>query len=304
MGKFEKVKSIWNKVKSEWKTRYRLVFSNEDTHEQEFVIRRITIQRMFVVAVIGAFVIILLTTLLIAFTPLRLYIPGYTDQKDYKLYKQTAARVDSLERLVEYNQVFIDNFTTMIEGNAPTIKETKESAENTPNTHTTIRDKKRMAEAEEMEEQADLILGRISEDNSSQGSTPGLSQAKISTLSIYPPSIGAVTRPFDASKNHYGIDIAAARNSVVACIADGVVIAAHYSATDGYVIIVQHPGNLISVYKRNAALLKQPGARVKAGDPIAAIGNSGSGEGSTPHLHFELWYNGFPINPLDYLVIE
>ena len=63
MGKFEKVKSIWNKVKSEWKTRYRLVFSNEDTHEQEFVIRRITIQRMFVVAVIGAFVIILLTTL-------------------------------------------------------------------------------------------------------------------------------------------------------------------------------------------------------------------------------------------------
>ena len=129
MGKFERIKSIWNKVKSEWKTRYRLVFSNEDTHEQEFVIRRITIQRMFVVAVIGAFVIILLTTLLIAFTPLRLYIPGYTDQKDYKLYKQTAARVDSLERLVEYNQVFIDNFTTMIEGNAPTIEETKESAE-------------------------------------------------------------------------------------------------------------------------------------------------------------------------------
>lgn len=304
MGKFDRIKSIWNKIKSEWKTRYRLVFSNEDTHKQEFVIRRITIQRMFVVAIIAAFVIILLTTLLIAITPLRHYISGYTDQKDYKLYKQTAARVDSLEQIVEYNQAFIDNFTAMIEGKAPTIDQIDDDAESTPNTHTTIRDKKRMAEAEELEGQADLILGRISEDNTTQASTPGLSEARISALTIYPPAIGAVTRPFDASKNHYGVDIAATRNSVVACIADGVVIAAHYSATDGYVIIVQHPGNLISVYKRNAALLKQAGARVQAGDPIAAMGNKGSDEGTSSHLHFELWYNGFPINPLDYLVIE
>ena len=304
MGKFDKVKKIWSAVKREWKTRYRLVFSNEDTHEQEFVIRRITIQRMFVVAVIAAFVIILLTTLLIAFTPLRVYIPGYTDKKDFKLYKQTAARVDSLERIVAYNQQYIDNFMTMMAGDAPTLAETEDNAESTPNTHTTLRDKKRMAEAEELETEADLILGRISEDNPSQGSTPGLSQAKISALSIYPPALGSVTRPFDASKNHYGIDITSVRNSVVTCIADGVVIASHYSATDGYVIIVQHPGNLISVYKHNATLLKQSGARVKAGDPIASIGSTGSNEGNTPHLHFELWYNGFPINPLDYLVVE
>ena len=184
------------------------------------------------------------------------------------------------------------------------MAETEDNAESTPNTHTTLRDKKRMAEAEELENEADLILGRISEDNPSQGSTPGLSQAKISSLSIYPPALGSVTRPFDASKNHYGIDITSVRNSVVTCIADGVVIASHYSATDGYVIIVQHPGNLISVYKHNATLLKQSGARVKAGDPIASIGSTGSNEGNTPRLHFELWYNGFPINPLDYLVVE
>jgi murein DD-endopeptidase MepM/ murein hydrolase activator NlpD len=87
-------------------------------------------------------------------------------------------------------------------------------------------------------------------------------------------------------------------------VADGVVIAADYTSTDGYTIVVQHPGNMISIYKRNAALLKTVGARVKSGMPIATAGNTGSAEGKSPHLHFELWYNGFPINPLNYLVIE
>lgn len=303
MGKLEKVKNIWNTIKSEWKTRYRLVFSNEDTHEQNFVIRRITIQKMVVVAVIAAFVVILLTTLLIAFTPLRVYIPGYTTQKDYKLYKETASRVDSLEKIIDYNQKFIDNYITMLKEEVPTSDEMDEDAEATPNVHTTIRDKKRMAESEALMEEAEMILGRVSEDNSN-GNMPSIDQAKISNISIYPPAIGSVTRAFDASKNHYGIDIASVQNTVVTCIADGVVIAANYSATDGYVIIVQHPGNLISIYKRNATLLKKTGARVSSGDPIATVGNTGSTEGKSKHLHFELWYNGFPINPLDYLVIE
>ena len=304
MGKFDKVKNIWNTIKSEWKTRYRLVFSNEDTHEQNFAIRNITIQKMVIVAVIAAFVLILLTTLLIAFTPLRVYIPGYTTQKDYKLYKQTAERMDSLEKVVEYNQQYIDNFITMLNEQVPAANdEMDEDAEATPNVHTTLRDKKRMAEAEDILEEAEMILGRVSEDNNN-GNVPVIDQAKISNLSIFPPTIGSVVRAFDASKNHYGIDIASAHNTVVTCIADGVVISAGYSATDGYVIIVQHPGNLISVYKRNAALLKKTGARVNSGDPIATMGNTGSLEGKSTHLHFELWYNGFPINPLDYLVIE
>ena len=116
--------------------------------------------------------------------------------------------------------------------------------------------------------------------------------------------MGAVTRLFDATQNHYGIDIATHDNRTVTCVADGVVISANYTATDGYTIVVQHPGNMISIYKRNAALLKTVGSRVTVGMPIATAGNTGSEEGKTNHLHFELWYNGFPINPLNYLVIE
>lgn len=303
MGKLEKVKNIWNTIKKEWKTRYRLVFSNEDTHEQSLVLRQITIQKMVVVTVIAAFIIIVLTSILIAFTPLRVYIPGYTNQKDYKMYKQTAAKVDSLEKAISENQVYIDNFIAQLTDDMPPVEDVDEDAEATPNTHMTVRDKKRMAEAEELEEEAEMILGRVSEDNSS-ANKPGIDHTKISAISIYPPAIGSVTRAFDASKNHYGVDIASPQNTAVTCIADGVVIAAHFSATDGYVIIVQHPGNLISIYKRNASLLKQLGARVRSGEPIAVIGNTGSAEGNSRHLHFELWYNGFPINPLDYLVIE
>ena len=158
MGKLDKLKNIWNTIKSEWKTRYRLVFSNEDTHEQNFVIRRITIQKMVVVAVIAAFIVIILTTLLIAFTPLRVYIPGYTTQKDYKLYKQTAARVDSLEKVIEYNQKFIDNYITMLKEEVPVSEEMDEDAEATPNVHMSIRDKKRMAESEELMEEAELLI--------------------------------------------------------------------------------------------------------------------------------------------------
>ncbi|MBP5563864.1 MAG: M23 family metallopeptidase [Bacteroidales bacterium] len=304
MSKFEKIKKVWNIMVSEWKTRYRLVFSNEDTHEQSFTIRRITIQKVVVVAILAAFVIIVLTTILIALTPLRVYIPGYTDQKDYKLYKQTAARVDSLEHQLAINQQFINNFTDMLDGKDGAVYE-DDASEATPDVHPVERQKERENKVHEILEEADLILGRVGESNMSNTSgVPNIEQAKITSISIYPPAIGAVTRLFDASQNHYGIDIAATDNTTVTCVADGVVISANYTASDGYTIIVQHPGNMISIYKHNAVLMKQVGARVTAGMPIATVGKTGATKGRSNHLHFELWYNGFPINPLNYLVIE
>ena len=304
MGKFEKIRRVWNVIVSEWKTRYRLVFSNEDTHEQSFVIRRLTIQKMAVIAILAAFVIIVLTTILIALTPLRVYIPGYTDQKDYKLYKQTAARVDSLEKQLAINQQFIESFTGMLQGGDGAVYEDDE-AQATPDVHPAERDASRAESLQEVFEEAEMILGRLGENSPANSpGVPNIEQAKITNISICPPAMGAVTRLFDASQNHYGIDITPSDNKTVTCVADGVVIAANYTASDGYTIIVQHPGNMISIYKRNAALLKTLGSRVTAGMPIATAGNAGPKGGNTRHLHFELWYNGFPINPLNYLVIE
>lgn len=304
MSKLEKIKKGWNIIVSEWKTRYRLVFSNEDTHEQSFLIRNITIKKVVVVSILAAFVIIVLTTILIALTPLRVYIPGYTNQKDYKLYKQTAARVDSLEKRYAMNQQYMESFTNILEGKDGVVYE-DDDVRNTPNVHPVERDKSRASHVNELLEDARLILGRTSENNTSTNSSvPNIEQAKITNISIYPPAMGAVTRLFDASQNHYGIDIVTSDNKTVSCVADGVVIAADFTSTDGYTIIVQHPGNMISIYKHNAALLKTTGARVKSGMPIATAGDAGSSDRKDHHLHFELWYNGFPINPLNYLVIE
>jgi len=280
------------------------VFSNEETHEQSFVIRRITIQKIVVVTILAAFVLIALTAILIALTPLRLYIPGYTSQKDYQMYKQTAARVDSLEKQLAMNQEFINNFTGMLQGDDGAVYEDDE-AQMTPDVHPVKRDSSRAENLQEVMEEAEMILGRVGENSSSSNTgVPNIEQAKITSISIYPPAMGAVTRLYDASQNHYGIDITPNDNKTVTCVADGVVIAANYTASDGYTIIVQHPGNMISIYKENAALLKTLGSRVTAGMPIAKIGNAGTEGGHANHLHFELWYNGFPINPLNYLVIE
>jgi len=303
MSKFEKIKKAWNFIVSEWKTRYRLVFSNEDTHEQSFVIRKITFQKVVVVTILATFIIIVLTTILIALTPLRVYIPGYTDQKDYKLYKQTAARLDSLEKQATVNQEYIESFSDMLEGKDGSLYEDDEATA-TPDVHPVERNKERISKVDELLEESEMILGRISDNNSSTTGVPNIEQAKITSISINPPAMGAVTRVFDASQNHYGIDIATGDNPTVTSVADGVVISANYTSTDGYTIIIQHPGNMISIYKRNAALLKTVGSRVKSGMPIAKAGNTGSSEGNTRHVHFELWYNGFPINPLNYLVIE
>ncbi len=301
MGKIQKIKKLRKIIVSEWRTRYRLVFSNEQTHEQRFTIKQITIQKMASTVVIAAFVLIALTTVLIALTPLRLYIPGYTDKKDYKLYKQAVAHIDTLEETIRLNQQYIDNFRVMVEERVPAADETDADAAATPQVHWKERDKQRSSKTEELIEEADMILDRPKHDKAS--ATPTIDRAKISNLSIFPPVYGAVTQLFSVPDNHFGIDIAGKKNAPVNCIADGVVVFAGYSGGEGFVIIVQHPGNIVSVYKRNASLLKKAGDRVYAETPIALMGNTGSAEGEKVHLHFELWYNGFPVNPLDYLVI-
>ena len=129
---------------------------------------------------------------------------------------------------------------------------------------------------------------------------PEMGNAQIYSQNFFKPLNGIITAKFAPLEKHYGIDIVAPHNDAVKSVLDGTVIMAAWTLETGYVIAVQHAGNLISVYKHNAVLLKQEGDFVKAGEPIAIAGNSG--EISTgPHLHFELWYNGNPVNPTNYI---
>ncbi len=118
---------------------------------------------------------------------------------------------------------------------------------------------------------------------------------------FFPPLKGYVTNEFEPRSDHFGIDVVAPENEPVKAVMDGVVIFSQWTSETGYVIGLQHGNNLLTLYKHNSVLLKKEGNFVKAGDAIAIIGNSGE-QTTGPHLHFELWYNGQPINPRDYIV--
>jgi murein DD-endopeptidase MepM/ murein hydrolase activator NlpD len=126
------------------------------------------------------------------------------------------------------------------------------------------------------------------------------SNASIRNYFFFTPLKGLITNNFNTALGHYGIDIVAKENEPVKSVLDGTVILSDWTVKTGYVIAIQHQSNIISVYKHNSVLMKKEGEHVKAGDVIAIIGNTGE-LSSGPHLHFELWHDGKPVNPLDYM---
>jgi murein DD-endopeptidase MepM/ murein hydrolase activator NlpD len=127
------------------------------------------------------------------------------------------------------------------------------------------------------------------------------SKESITNFFFFSPLKGLVTNSFDMKEEHYGIDITAQENEAIKATLDGTVIMSAWTSETGYVIQIQHENNLVSVYKHNSALMKKVGQYVKAGEVVAIIGNSGELTSGT-HLHFELWYNGNPIDPQEYMV--
>ncbi|AHM61039.1 peptidase m23 [Flammeovirgaceae bacterium 311] len=115
-----------------------------------------------------------------------------------------------------------------------------------------------------------------------------------------PIGSGLVTSPYNAKIKHLGIDIVSKQNEPIKAAADGTVLFASWTQKEGYVLAIQHRANVVTLYKHNSALLKEAGDYVRAGEIVAIIGNTG--ELTTgPHLHFELWYNGNPVNPEEFV---
>ena len=277
------------KVLQKLKRRFRLVILNEDTLEESaaFSLRPL---RVFVVTGLSILLLIILTTLLIAFTPLKEYIPGYADVKMQRRVFNLVLKADSMERALAARDAYIENIRDIVNGNVNTAEPPRQSA-GTVRYDTVQQLRKSVADAnlrKEIESQNPLSL--------QASPSPG----GISGFLFFPPLKGTVTTRFDATRKHFGIDIVSNANESIKATLDGTVILSNFTSETGYVIAVQHGNNLLSFYKHNSALLKKAGDYVKAGEVIAIIGNSG--ELSTgPHLHFELWYNGSPMDPQKYV---
>jgi len=287
----KKNKKWYNKLR----IKYRLVLFNETTFEERVSLR---LTRLNVISLLLSLIIIfiVLTYFLIAYTSLREYIPGYPDiQQKQELYR-LGRLADSLLTDIQKKNLYIENIRRIVENRE--IIENYPSPDIKAKNYDTIVDRKSSQDSilrASFENQTRFNLNFIE----AKGTTFD-NGALIQNQNFFKPLNGIITAKFSPLKKHYGIDIVASHNEAVKAVLDGTVLLSDWTLETGYILVLQHAGNLISVYKHNATLLKQEGDLVKAGDPIAIAGNSG--EITTgPHLHFELWYNGNPVDPAVYI---
>lgn len=291
-----------NELIRKLRNKYKLAIFNEQTYQEVLVLR---LSRLNVFTVIGASAIVLiaLVVLLIAFTGLREYIPGYPDANQRLMIVRNAQRVDSLYVEIEKRNKFIENMQNIIRGKVP--EEVSES--NKKNVSAEASKNKEQDESYDRiefsrseEDSAFRELVEREEKFSLSDQTGTRSQGVLSNTFFTTPLKGMVVNEFGDPTGHYGVDIVAGPGARVSAVMDGVVFFSEWTVETGYVIQVQHANNLISVYKHNERLLKSAGDHVQAGEAIAHVGNSG--ELTTgPHLHFELWYNGVPLDPQEYV---
>lgn len=273
-------------------TRYQLIIRNEeDLSEQSNI--GFTYAKLSVIFVIVFAVLIVMSLFLSRTILAQWFDPRYEVAEANKKIIELSMKVDSLSYDVQRKDMFINTFKSIVSQDFKGIDSTAAlPVQNTGSSHDTQLDYIAPIDSQirkEFEQQGDLYAGL-----NAQYST------NLQDTYLFPPVSGIVSAPFDLRKEHYGIDIVAKADEPVKCVADGSVLMASWTQDSGYVIVVQHRNNLISVYKHNSALLKKVGNFVSAGEIIAFIGNTG--ELTTgPHLHFELWMNGNPVDPEDFI---
>lgn len=279
------------KIKKKLLHKYRLVVLNEDTFEERFSFK-LNRLNVFVFSVISALILIAGTTILIAFTPLREYIPGYSSTRLKKRATQLTYKTDSLQRELEINNQYLASIRKVLTGDVKTVNFNKDSIINAASVDPSKFDFSASREDS-------LLRENVSREDKYN---PLLGDTSIDYV-LFAPVKGNITQVYNPKEKHYAVDIATVKDTPVKAVADGTVIFSEWTAETGYVIIIKHRNDLLSVYKHNATLTKEQGELIKAGEVIGTVGSTG--ELTTgPHLHFELWRDGYPINPTNFIDFE
>lgn len=267
--------------------KYRLVILNEETFEERFSFK-LNRLNVFVFSTLFALFLILATTFIIAFTPLREYIPGYSSTTLKKRATELAYQTDSLQKILDVNQQYLGSIKKVLTGDVKTVNFNKDSIIEVAKTDPSVLIRTSRKDS--------LLRQEVAKEDKYN---PLIAPQELQ-YALFAPVKGSISEPYDSQSKHYAVDVVTVKDSPVKAVADGTVIFAEWTAQTGNVIIVKHNNNLISVYKHNAVLTKGQGEIVSAGEVIAIVGNTG--ELTTgPHLHFELWRDGFPINPSTFI---
>lgn len=278
-------KSFWSRVRF----KYKLTFINEDTLEEVWTFRLSQLSA-FAVLLVFVFALVSVTAFIIIKTPIRNYLPGYLDVEVRKEIVQNALRADSLERMLEIQHVYLENVARIIGGEVPLDSIRRiDSLARVDADFEIPRGEAEQAFVAQYEEEEKYSLTALNPN-------PVFTEQAF----FYKPVDGVVSSHYQTDIRHFGVDIAASPSESVLATLDGTVVYAGYDPQHGNVIQLQHRNGLVSIYKHNEALLKEPGDHVVAGEAIALVGNTGT-LSTGPHLHFELWYKGVPVNPEEYI---
>ncbi|MBR5831587.1 MAG: M23 family metallopeptidase [Bacteroidales bacterium] len=292
-------------LKKEMGHKQRFVIMDSETFRERWSFQ-LSARNLFVAVGLSVIVLVVLTTILIAFTSLREYIPGYMQTDLVEQVHKSTATIDSLEQKLYEQDLMLANIKALIMGEEISEKEHKRDSlkvkpgedvrsksDSLLRNEIESQDKYQVKSSKSYADNADNLDGNHVYVNISDKGLP-------TDYLFYTPLKGKVISVFEPHKRHYGIDIAGSENAVIKSVYNGTVLFSDFTLKTGYIIAIQHPNNMISVYKHNSALLKHTGDVVRAGEPIAFIGNTGELT-SGPHLHLELWYNGKAINPVEYI---
>ena len=271
---------------------YKVVISSEDTFEEKLSFRINKIST-FVLFLTYSTIVILATIGIVFFTDVRELVPGYSPPKLLSQVIDLSKKADSLEKRINLDTQFYKSIEDVLSGNLDTIILREDIS------------KKINLEEESFSlissNLQDSLLRKYVEKQDQFNLTQN--ELIVSDKTFFPPARGSITQRFNINESHYAIDIAADIGSPVKSVLDGRIIFSEWSIDTGYVIIIDHGDNIISVYKHNSKALKDQNDFVSAGEIIAFSGNQGN-LSTGPHLHFELWNNGVPINPEIFLKFD
>ncbi len=274
-----------NKIVEKLTNHYRLLIINEDTYEEKFNVR-LNRLNVYLWVSITALLLIIGTTLLIAFTPLRTYIPGYTVPGLKKNVVKLKIKTDSLEQKLKINNYFLNQLQRVFRNEITAEEFEKEY-------------KQRIINPDTLKLNPGKVDSLLRKEVEQREKFSTAQSKKATGLNLINPVQGKITNSYDAEKKHFAVDIALKSKTPVKAIADGRILFSDWTRSGGNTIILKSADNLISIYKHNNKLLRKEGDLVKQGEVIALSGNTGE-KTSGPHLHFELWINGYPVNPADY----
>ncbi|MGI9532106.1 M23 family metallopeptidase [Lutimonas sp.] len=280
-------KSRKEKIKEKLTFKYRFVVLNEDTFEERFSFK-LNRLNAFIFGGVFSVLLISLTILFITLTPLKEYIQGYSSTELQKETTDLVYKVDSLNQALTVNDLYIENIQQVLKGEIKRVTFNKDSV-------------LRQFQIDEIDFAPSQVDSAFREEVEQMDRFSVFQQAKKSTDIVFSSPIkGQITQQYDDQEKHFAVDIAVDEDTPVKAVADGTVIFKGFTADTGYVIVIEHGQGFTSIYKHNASIFKEQGELVTSGEVIASAGSTGTFS-TGAHLHFELWNDGYPVNPTNYI---